>query len=213
MTTPDPFPPEDFDSWAETYDQSLREGNDFPFAGYDEVLQTILSLAEPKPGQSILDLGTGTANLALLFAQHGCELTCTDFSPVMLDIARTKLPQAQFVQHDLRGSWPAELDRRFDCIVSAYVFHHFELEQKIRICSDLLLRRLAPGGHLIIGDLSFPSFVAKESFKQHIPDWEEELYWFADEAIAGLREAGLTVDYRQISPCAGIYHMRGSSSF
>jgi putative AdoMet-dependent methyltransferase len=213
MTTPDPFPPEDFDSWAETYDQSLHDGNDFPFAGYDKVLQTIVSLAEPKPGQAILDLGTGTANLALLFAQHGCALTCTDFSPAMLDIARVKLPQATFVPQDLRSDWPAELGRRFDCIVSAYVFHHFELEQKIRICLDILHRRLAPGGHLIIGDLSFPSFAAKESFKQHIPDWEEELYWFADEAIAGLQEAGIRVDYRQISPCAGVYHMRGSSSF
>jgi putative AdoMet-dependent methyltransferase len=213
MTTTDPFPPADFDSWAETYDQSTRAANVFPFDGYDKVLETIVSEADPKPGQSVLDLGTGTANLALLFARHGCALTCTDFSDAMLAIARAKLPQAQFILHDLRHDWPVELDRRFDFIVSAYVFHHLELDRKISICADLVHRRLVPGGHLIIGDLSFPSFAAKETFKQHIPDWEEEFYWFANESIAGLQKVGITVHYNQVSPCAGVYHFFGVPSF
>ncbi len=211
MLSNDPFPPSDFDAWAENYDQSTREYPDFPFAGYDQVLQAILELTQPQPGQSILDLGTGTANLAVLFDQLGCELWCTDFAPLMLEKARQKLPEAHFALHDLRAEWPSapsEFDRRFDGIVSAYVFHHFELEKKVSLCRELVNQRLAPGGRLVIGDLSFPSLAAKEAFSHNIPDWEEECYWLADESIAALRNAGLQVEYRQISGCAGVYRIQ-----
>lgn len=208
MLPNDPFPPSEFDSWAATYDQSTREFTTFPFDGYQRLLETIVQRANPQPEQSILDLGTGTANLALLFAQKGCRLTCTDFSEAMLAQARAKLPAAEWVLHDLRQDFPPQLQRRFNHIVSAYVFHHFELDQKIRLCVELVQNHLAPGGSLLIGDLSFPSLAAKELFKQRIPDWEEEFYWFADESIDGLQKAGLTVNYLQVSPCAGLYQLQ-----
>ncbi len=205
---PDLFPASDFDEWAETYDQSLREPAAFPFDGYDQVLETILRRANPQAGQTVLDLGTGTGNLALLFAQKGCCLTCTDFSEAMLAKARQKLPGASFFLHDLRKELPAELTQPFDHIVSAYVFHHFELDQKIRICADLVCNHLTPGGSLLIGDLSFPSRAAQEIFRQGIADWEDEFYWLADESLAGLEKAGLTAAYLQLSPCAGVYALR-----
>ncbi len=204
----DPFPASDFDDWAETYDQSLRQPAAFPFDGYDRVLETLLRRANPQPGQSILDLGTGTGNLALLFAQKGCRLTCTDFSAAMLAKARQKLPGASFFLHDLRQKLPSELNQPFDHIVSAYVFHHFNLDQKIRICADLVQNHLAPGGSLLIGDISFPSQAAQETFRQGISDWEDEFYWLADESLAGLKKAGLTAAYLQVSPCAGVYALR-----
>lgn len=205
MLPNDPFPPSEFDSWAENYDQSTRDASEFPFAGYDQVLQTIVELTRLHPGQSILDIGTGTANLAVLFDKLGCDLWCTDFAPLMLEKARQKLPEAHFALHDLRAEWPAEFDRRFDGIVSAYVFHHFELEIKVSLCQQLVHERLNPGGRLVIGDISFPSLAAKETFSRNIPDWEEEVYWLADESVAALQKAGLKVEYRQISGCAGVY--------
>ena len=205
----DPFPPSEFDDWAENYDQSIHATPHFPFGGYPRVLQTILELTQPQPGQAILDLGTGTANLAVLFAQAGCELWCSDFSPRMLEKARAKLPQAHLALHDLRADWPPEFERRFDGIVSAYVFHHFELEKKVSLCCELVSQRLNPGRRLVIGDLSFPSLAAKERFSRDIPDWEEEYYWLADEALAALQTAGLRVAYQQISGCAGVYQIQG----
>lgn len=212
MLPNDPFPPSEFDAWADDYDKSTREYSEFPFAGYDQVLQTIVELTKPQPGQSILDLGTGTANLAALFDKLGCNLWCTDFAPLMLEKARQKLPKAHFALHDLRAEWPSvpsEFERRFDGIVSAYVFHHFELEKKGSLCRDLVSQRLNPGGRLVIGDISFPSLAAKEAFSRNIPDWEEEVYWLADESVAALQKAGLQVEYRQISGCAGIYQIKG----
>ncbi len=201
----DPFPPADFDAWAESYDQTTRQFTDFPFAGYDQVLQTVVERARPRPGMSVLDLGTGTGNLAALFDSLGCDLWCTDFAPLMLDKARPKLSRARFALHDLRAPLPTPFDRPYDAIVSAYVFHHFELPKKVDICRALVSRNLAPGGRLVIADLSWTTMADKESFRQGFADWEEEFYWFADESLAALAQSGLQSVYEQVSPCAGVY--------
>ncbi len=206
MSTDDEFAPDAFDAWADSYDQDVASQGVFPFAGYQQVLDTVVARTGAQPGMSVLDLGTGTANLALRFAGLGCELWCTDFSEPMLAKARLKLPQAHFLRHDLRDAWPMELDRRFDRIVSAYVFHHFELGEKVALCRHLVERRLTPGGRLLIADISFPDAQAMGSFARSVGDrWEQEPYWLADESLQALHEAGLRADYTQVSPCAGVY--------
>jgi len=209
MTQTDLFPPSDFDPWAKTYDDDVRQQSVFPFDGYARVLETVVNLGEPRGGMSVLDLGTGTGNLAVMFAERGCDLWCTDFSEAMLAKAREKVPQAHFILADLRTDWSPELDRRFDRIVSAYVFHHLELDEKVRVCRELVTQRLDPNGVLIIGDLSFPNKAEMDRFAKSVGDlWDEEFYWLADESIPALEAAGLTVSYQQISACAGVYRLR-----
>ncbi len=204
----DPFPSSDFDPWAETYDQDVVSENVFPFDGYERALEAVVTLAAPRPGTSVLDLGTGTGNLARRFAEAGCALWCTDFSQAMIERARLKLPSAIFVRHDLRDPWPAELDREFDRIVSAYVFHHFELEVKVSLCRDLVANRLRGGGSLIIADISFDDVATMGAFASSIGDrWEVEPYWLADESLSALEKAGLRAAYKRISACAGIYQI------
>ena len=201
------FPSSEFDDWAETYDNSVSIDR-FPFNGYQDVMAKIITLAEPRPSLSVLDLGTGTGNLALRFTAQDCDLWCTDFSAPMLEKARQKLPAAHFILHDLRGDWPPELNRPFDRIVSAYVFHHFELDEKVRIVRSLVSERLAPGGRLVIGDIAFPDAAAREKVKIAAGDeWEGEFYWQADETVQALENLGFIVEYTQVSACAGIFRI------
>ncbi len=204
-TVQDLFPPSDFDPWAESYDRNVVTYSDFPFAGYEQVLETVVAQADAQPGMDVLDLGTGTGNLAVRFSDFGCNLWCTDFSEPMLDKARVKLPGAKFVVHDLRAVWPSELDHRFDRIVTGYVFHHFTLEKKVSLCRELVVQRLVSGGRLVIADLSFASQAMMNEFKERIEEWEEEFYWLADESESALVKAGMHVTYTQVSPCAGVY--------
>jgi ubiquinone/menaquinone biosynthesis C-methylase UbiE len=205
-TSNDPFPSSEFDVWAESYDGDVASQGQFPFDGYEKVLDTVIHSAASARGMTILDIGTGTGNLALRFGRYGCEVWCMDFSEDMLAQARQKLPEAHFVLHDMRAPWPAELDRRFDRIVSAYVFHHFELGKKVELCKELTARRLTPGGKLIIADLSFPNQREMEAFAQSVGDlWEQEPYWLADESLVALTGAGLRPKYFQVSACAGVY--------
>jgi putative AdoMet-dependent methyltransferase len=158
---------------------------------------------------SVLDLGTGTGNLALRFAGLGCKLWCTDFSEAMLQKAREKLPASvQFVLHDLNAAWPPDLDRRFDRIVSAYVFHHFELSRKVALALELVRQYLNPGGAVILADVSFRDAPTMHQFAESNGDlWEEEPYWLADESVAALAAAGLKAEYVQVSDCAGVYRI------
>ncbi len=198
------FPASEFDDWADTYDASIST-EQFPFEGYKKVLKQIVDLAAAKTGSTVLDLGTGTGNLAELFARQGCELWCTDFSAAMLAKARMKLPTAHSRQYDLRDDWPAALPVSFDLIVSAYVFHHFNLEEKVAIVQKMI-NHLKPGGKLLIGDIAFPDNASFAQTKERLGDeWEEEYYWIASETLAAFKEKGIKVEFIQVSPSAGIF--------
>lgn len=198
------FPHEEFDDWAESYDASVSN-DQFPFTGYQKVLTELVALAQVRPGMSVLDLGTGTGNLAAGFARLGCKLWCTDFSEPMLVQARQKLPQAHYIQHDLHSDLPVDWQCPFDRIVSAYVFHHFELDEKIRLLRGLL-PRLAPGGRMLIGDIAFQNQAALDQVKVEAGEgWEDEFYWLVDQSMPALKKACLQASYLQISSCAGIF--------
>ena len=161
-----PFPPSEFDPWVETYDQDVINLTQFSFDDYEQVLDQVVRQANPRAGMSLLDIDTGTGNLALRFAELGSELWCTDFSEPMLEKARAKLPTAHFISHDFRTDWPAELEsKRFDRIVSAYVFHHVGQARKIGICKKR------------VGD-----------------KWDDAPYWIVGTAIPALEKTGLRVE-------------------
>ena len=201
-----------FNRWAEEYDRSVHN-RDFPFSGYESVLDEIVTAARVEKETSILDLGVGTGNLAARFADLGCKLFGLDFSSGMLAKARERLPKARLVQANLLGEWPAGLDRRFDRIVSGYVFHEFPLMTKVCIIQRLAQDRLADGGYIVIGDISFETRAARERAHKRWHDrWdEEEEYWAADEAIEALHHLGLKVSYRQVSVCGGVFGIRPST--
>lgn len=200
-----------FDDWANHYDDSVPKENDFPFAGYDSALDALVGLANPQPKMRILDLGTGTGNLAQRFIDRGCTVWGVDFSAEMLSKAKAKLQGLHTLQADLLSegwpqTWPLDFRKPFDCIVSAYVLHEFPLNQKI----DILLRAartcLVPGGKIILADIAFLNKNALAKAQAQMSNWDpDEHYWAAEQACAACAQAGLNWTYQQVSICAGIF--------
>ena len=194
-----------FDDWAERYDTCVGSSTGL-FRGYDQVLERIVLSADARPGMRVLDLGIGTGNLAQRFIALGCKVWGADFSSAMLTKARAKVPQTKLVQMDLLwDSWPDVLTgQRFDRIVSAYVFHEFDLATKVRLLKRLADDHLAGRERIVVGDVAFPSLQAlQQAGADH---WDEdEYYWAADEAIAACEEAGFHASYMRVSSCGGVF--------
>jgi len=197
-----------FDDWAERYDRSVQSDSGL-HEGYGKVLHLVVRSADTSTGMRVLDLGTGTGNLAQRFLALGCEVWGTDFAPAMLTKARAKVPQVRLIQMSLLSDvWPEGLaGQRFDRIVSTYVFHEFDLATKIGLLTRLATDHLTPGGWIVIGDVAFTDRVALE--RAGADHWDEdEFYWEADEAIAACDAAGLEATYTQVSRCGGVFVVR-----
>lgn len=198
-----------FDAWAANYDQLLATGKaPISFDGYERVLEEVVEKAMAKEGMRVLDLGTGTGNLAALFLDAGCDVWGLDFSAEMLAKAKEKLPQLHIVQADLLDDeWPLGLDQGFDRIVSAYVLYNFNLPYKIQLLERLAGRYLADNGRIVIADIAYRGQTTRAQAQAYWGKlWsEDEHYWAADETMETCRTIGLDCTYRQVSSCAGVF--------
>ncbi len=199
------FPAESFDHWANTYDAQTEAAKGFPFQGYHQVLEMIVSGCQPSKGDRILDLGCGTGNLAGMFLLFGCQITGIDFSPAMIAIARNKYPSIHFQVQDVRAPLSGHHIPLYRHIVSAYVFHHFPLEEKIRLIRNLLAHHLLPGGKLIIADLLFLDPTERKATADAYPhQWDEEYFWMWNADLPVIQQAGVEVAMERVSFCAAV---------
>jgi ubiquinone/menaquinone biosynthesis C-methylase UbiE len=77
--------------------------------GYpDRLLQRLVALTGLAPGDSVLDLGTGTGMLAIPFARLGLKVTALDPEPAMLAAAKAAA-QANDVAVDFRAGGSGDL--------------------------------------------------------------------------------------------------------
>jgi putative AdoMet-dependent methyltransferase len=198
-----------FNTWAANYDQSLAAGTaPISFEGYEDVLAETVVQAKVAPGMNVLDLGTGTGNLAAHFIAAGCDVWGMDFSENMLAKAQEKLSSLHTVLADLRDeTWPQSLTRHFDRIVSAYVWHDFDLAYKMRLLKRLSGQYLASQGRVVIADIAYPDQAARTQAGAYWGRlWSKaEHYWAADETIAACKANGLGCTYQQVSSCAGVF--------
>lgn len=108
-----------------------------------------------QPGQRILDVGCGTATLALLIKKRypDTEVVGLDPDTQILDIARRKAAR-EGAQIRFDVGYADRLpyaDATYDCVTSSLVLHHLTSEVK-RAALDEAYRVLRPGGQLHVAD-------------------------------------------------------------
>lgn len=195
-----------FDLWADGYDKSVQlsyESNEYPFAGYKEVLNTVYKAVREKMG-TVLDIGFGTGVLTQKLYDDGYKIIGIDFSERMIKIAREKMSGADLIQYDFTKGLPKILEgTRFDWIISTYAVHHLTDKQKKLFIYELM-RHLNPGGTIIFGDVAFQTRKDLEQAKERDQDqWdEEEVYLVADEIKRMFPE--WEVNFKKISYCSGV---------
>ncbi|GEM_PF-27455 len=128
-----------------------------------------------RPGSRVLDLGTGTGNLALEFARRGGTVIGVDTSSGQIEQARVRAA-AENLAVDFRVA-PAEStglpDHSFDLITAGQCWFYFDPARAI----PEVLRLLGPGGRLMTCYLCWmPRFdlIQRETERlvlKHNPNW------------------------------------------
>jgi demethylmenaquinone methyltransferase/2-methoxy-6-polyprenyl-1,4-benzoquinol methylase len=110
-----------------------------------------VDLAEVGPGSKVLDVATGTGDLAIEAASRGAQVIGSDFSEGMLERARVKAPAITFEQGDALALTYG--DDTFDAATVGFGARNFaDLEQGLRE----MARVVRPGGKVVILEITTP---------------------------------------------------------
>jgi demethylmenaquinone methyltransferase / 2-methoxy-6-polyprenyl-1,4-benzoquinol methylase len=136
-----------FDRIAPVYDVMNRVMT----AGLDQRWRRLTARSVVRSGERVLDACCGTGDLAVACAREGGIVTGVDFSERMLDRARVKAPELEWVRGDLLALQFD--DGSFDAVTVGFGIRNVEdLEQGLRE-----LRRLVrPGGRVGILEITRP---------------------------------------------------------
>lgn len=198
-----------FDLWANEYDQTVKvseENDQYPFAGYKEILNTIYNEIMQKEQSNVLDIGFGTAVITSKLYENGHQIDGIDFSTKMIEIAQQKMPQANLMEWDITNGVPHFLrEHTYDSILSTYALHHLTDDEKVMFIKNLL-PLLKDKGKLFIGDIAFQTREQHDACRiESINYWDEDEFYFIVEEIATKLRDFCTCDFYPISHCGGIF--------
>ena len=149
-----------WDSAAKRYDRQTKR----LAAMYDEMVRRILRVL--APGDSVLDIGTGTGEIPLRICHAVSRLEAVDASREMIAVARdnAKLRGARNVTFSVHNSYNLPFrDGTFDAVIVSNLLHIVEHP------ADVLAearRVLKTDGRLIA-----PTYVGRESVRARIFSW------------------------------------------
>jgi len=161
-----------FDRIAPVYDAMNRVTT----MGLDGRWRRLAAEAVVRPGDRVLDAACGTGDLAIAAARVGGRVTGLDFSARMLERARRKAPELEWVEGDVLAL-PFE-DGSFDAVTIGF---------GIRNVSDLevgfreLARVLRPGGRIAVLEITRPRGLLRPFFRL----WFDVLIPLAGKLLPG----------------------------
>ncbi len=142
---------------AEAYFSAIAEDWDRLRAMHfpnEAIEQALLDAAGPGPFDRVVDLGTGTGRMMVLFAPRAREVEGLDMSHQMLTVARGNLAQAGLTNARVRQGdvtkTPFE-DASADLVIIHQVLHFIETPG---VVIEEAARIVRPGGQLLIVDFA-----------------------------------------------------------
>jgi demethylmenaquinone methyltransferase/2-methoxy-6-polyprenyl-1,4-benzoquinol methylase len=144
--------------------------------GLDGRWRRLAAASAVRPGDRVLDAACGTGDLALADRKAGGEVTGLDFSERMLERARRKSDQIEWVQGDVLAL-PFD-DAAFDAATIGFGIRNVDdLDAGLRE----LARVVRPGGRLAVLEITRPRGVLRPFFRL----WFDVLIPLAGKVLPG----------------------------
>lgn len=167
---------------------------------YPLLIKKVIGKMDIQPGQSILDLGSGTGRNDCLMAQKigpRGKILGLDISKEMLSLSRRRCrPYANVQFREQRVETLLTYQEEFDKVFISFVLHGFEDAQKVRIISNAY-RALKPGGLFYILDYN---------------EFDLERLWFPLRWVFAHGECQLALEFLSLD-LKGMLSSEGFTSF
>jgi ubiquinone/menaquinone biosynthesis C-methylase UbiE len=125
--------------------------------GFRRIRDRMLTLAQPRRDDVVVDVGSGTGLLTLALAPSVKKVWAIDISPAMTEYVRVKAASAGLSNVETATATATSLplvDGSASIVVSNYCYHHLRNDDKEHALAEAF-RVLRPGGHIVFGDMMF----------------------------------------------------------
>jgi putative AdoMet-dependent methyltransferase len=199
-----------FDEWAKSYDLDViraARAEDWIFQDYERVLDRVVEYCELDKNsyKSVIDIGTGTGNLAARFLKRGLNVIGIEPSIEMRKICQQKHPEMMVEDGDFL-TIPLYIPQ-VDLVVSAYALHHLTPAEKVSAVIEMK-RLLKPRGRIVIADLMFRNAAEERRIRQALretgrndilDEFKDEYPGLFEELTVIFTEEGLSIQGERLT--------------
>jgi SAM-dependent methyltransferase len=178
--------------------------------GFMPMYKNVLNQLQLSDELSLLDAGCGSGLFSSLAIESGAEVTGIDAAPGLLELARRRNPQNNFMEEDLEDlPFP---ENSFDVVTGFNSFQYAGDFEKALLEAKRVLR---PGGQLVIGiwakpEMSDATVILKAigSLLPPPPAGTPGPFALSEDGKMEsiLDKAGLELIYKDIVPCPYLYY-------
>lgn len=105
-----------------------------------------LAISHLKAGAKVLDLGCGMGDpIAKYFLDQGFVITGVDGCRSLIELAKSRLPNATFIVQDMRT---ISFRDKFDCVIAWHSFFHLQASDQKKMF-QIFKNHIKPGGVLV----------------------------------------------------------------
>ena len=161
------------------FERKAQEYDEFMLKCIPDYIELIDNLIDIIPFNKnaqikICDLGSGTGNVTKrLIEEFPCaSITCVDISPMMTDLAKSKLNNAN-IKFEIADFNEYLFREQFDVIVSSLSLHHLESDDDKKMFYKRIFDALNPGGVFYNCDIVTAS--CEDNENKYMESWKDWL--------------------------------------